>query len=178
MREHPNVEWHPFVLEQANSKEGPDWMIWEQPPDHPSRGMLALKAGEAAKRQGNEAFDNFHLTLLIARHQARKDLMDLNVILDVAKEAGLDIGRLQEDLRDPPILKAIAESHTGATEKYGVFGVPTFVYPNGSSVFLKILYPSQEESVEVYDSLTKLMSRWVNIGEIKRPQPPWPAGVR
>ncbi len=125
--ERPNVDWRPFVLAQANSKEGPDWKAWEQPPGEDNRGLLALKAALAAMRQGEELYDNFHLALLKARHEDRKDLVDINVILDVAKDSGLDVSRLREDIEDPSILKTIAESHGEATEKYGVFGVPTFV---------------------------------------------------
>jgi hypothetical protein len=97
--------------------------------------------------------------------------------LDIAKGSGLDVGRLQEDMRDPSILNTIGESHTEATQKYGAFGVPTFAFDNGGSVFLKMFYPSKDEAGEMYDGLVKMMSQWVNIGELKRPQPPWPAGV-
>jgi predicted DsbA family dithiol-disulfide isomerase len=140
--------------------------------------MLALKAGLAAMRQGGEIYDKFHLALVKARHEQRKELADINVVLDCAKQAGLDIDKLQKDMKDPAILETIAESHNEGAKKYGVFGVPTFVFPNGQSAFLKMFYPDKESSVEVYESLFKLMSSWVNIGEIKRPQPPWPAGVQ
>jgi hypothetical protein len=175
--ERPNIQWRPFVLAQANSREGPDWKAWERPADEKVRGMLAHIAGIAAMRQGEALYDAFHMGLLQARHVDRKDLSDLDLILDVAKDAGLDISQLQEDMTDSSIINTIAESHAEATEKYGVFGVPTFAFDNGGSVFLKMFYPTQEESAEMYDSLVKLMSQWVNIGELKRPQPPWPAGV-
>lgn len=175
--ERPEVEWKPFVLAQINSKEGPEWKAWEHD-DTKVRGMLALKAGLAAMRQGREAYDKFHLALVKARHEQRKELTDINVVLDCAKQAGLDIGRLQKDMKDPKIVQTIAESHDEGVKRYGVFGVPTFVFPNGQSAFLKMFYPDKKDSVEIYESLSKLMSLWVNIGEIKRPQPPWPAGVQ
>ena len=171
------MEWRPLVLAQVNSKEGPGWKAWEQPPGQSNRGILALKAGLAAMRQGDELYGEFHIAMLKARHEDRKDISDLDVVLDIAESAGLDTARLREEMEDHAIVKAIVESHTEAVEKHGAFGVPTFVFPNGHSAFLKMYYPSAEDSVELYDSLTKLMSQWVNIGEIKRPQPPWPAGV-
>ena len=164
-------------MAQANSREGPDWKAWERPADEKVRGMLAHIAGIAAMRQGEALYDAFHMGLLQARHVDRKDLSDLDLILDVAKDAGLDISQLQEDMTDSSIINTIAESHAEATEKYGVFGVPTFAFDNGGSVFLKMFYPTQEESAERYDGWVKLMWQWVNIGELKRPQPPWPAGV-
>ena len=137
-----------------------------------------LKAGLAAMRQGQEPYEKFHLALVKARHEERKELTDIAVILDCAKQTGLDLERLQKDMKDPAIIQSIEESHNEGAKKYGVFGVPTFVFPNGQSAFLKMFYPDRENSVEVYESLFKLMSSWVNIGEIKRPQPPWPAGVQ
>ena len=139
--------------------------------------MLAHIAGIAAMRQGNTLYDAFHDALLQARHVERKNLDEPDVILGLARDAGLDVGRLQEDMKDPSILSIIEESHTEATQKFGAFGVPTFAFDNGGSVFLKMFYPSKEDAAEMYDSLVKMMSQWVNIGEIKRPQPPWPAGV-
>lgn len=165
-------------MEQANSKENLGIDIWDRPPTDVSPRLLALKAGEAIKVQGAEAFSNFHLALLKARHEDRKDLKELDVIIDAAQGVGVDVDRLRADIDDPSLLRAIADSHTEAVQSHGVFGVPTFVFPDGGSAFLKMFYPPREESVGIYDSLTNLMCNWVNIGEIKRPQPPWPAGVR
>ena len=171
----PNIEWKPFVLAQVNNKETKGWKAWEQPPGNNNRGILALRAGMAAKRQGEVLFSDFHLALVKARHEERKDLTDLAVILSTAKSAGLDVGRLQQDMKNPNITQEIADSYAIATERFGVFGTPTFVGNGGSSFFLKMLMPSPDESVELYEDITRLMLRWFNVGEIKRPQPPWPA---
>ena len=112
--------------------------------------------------------------LVKARHEDRKDLTDLTVILSTAKGAGLDVGLLQEDMKNPKIAQEIADSHMTATQRFGVFGVPTFVGNGGSAFFLKMFKPSPDESVELYEDITRLMLRWFNVGEIKRPQPPWP----
>lgn len=175
--ERPNVDWRPFILAQANSKEGPDWKAWEQPPGKTNRGILALKAGMAAEQQGEKLYDVFHMNMLRARHEDRKDISDLEVIMTIAKNSDLNSDKLREDMEDPSIVESVVQSHMEAVEKYGVFGVPTLVFPNGQSAFVKMYYPSPEDSVEFYDGLAKLISTWVNIGEIKRPQPPWPAGV-
>ncbi len=166
------------MLAQANSKEGPDWKAWENPPGENNRGILALKADLAAARQEEDKLSDFRINLLKARHEDRKDLTDIDVILDAARAAGLDTGRLREDMEDPALLQVIAESHIEGSEKFGAFGVPTFVFPNGEAAFLKMFKPTPEESVELYDTLTKVMGQWHNIGELKRPQPPWPAVVK
>ena len=169
----PNVDWQPFALDQANSKEGPDWKAWEQP-----GALLALRAGEAARRQGRESFNAFFMAMLKARHEDRRNLEEEETVLDAATAAGLDLARFREDLADKQLYEDIARSHTKAVEEHGAFGVPTFVFPNGSSTFLKSYAPpTNEEAVEMYDSLWKVMENWKYVGEMKRPQPPWPQGV-
>lgn len=175
--ERPNINWRPFVLAQANSNQSADWKAWERPAEENVRGMLAHIAGIAAMRQGQALYDKFHMGILTARHVDRKDVGDMAQIVAVAQEAGLDVDKLQDDMKDADIIQTIADSHSEATEKYGAFGVPTFAFDNGGSVFLKMFYPSTEDAADMYDSLLKVMGQWVNIGELKRPQPPWPAGV-
>jgi predicted DsbA family dithiol-disulfide isomerase len=171
------IEWKPFFLAQVNSKEGPEWKAWEQTKDNASLGLLAMTAGEAARRQGREAFDAFQVALLKARHEDRKDLADRDVILDAARTAGLDMARFREDLEDKSILREMGKSHTEAVEEYGVFGVPTFIFPNGASAFIKAYVPPEDEAVQMFEDLAGVMGKWKYIGEMKRPQPPWPKGV-
>ena len=171
------VDWRPFILAQVNSKNDSDWKAWEQTEDTPELGLLAMTAGEAARRQGTVAFEAFQLHLLTARHVDRKDLSDPEVINDSAKASGLDMARFEKDLADETIRGVLAESHTRAVEEYGAFGVPTFIFPDGSSAFLKTYPPEDEDAVEMFEGLLDVMGKWKYIGEIKRPQPPWPKGV-
>lgn len=171
------IDWRPFFLAQVNSKEGPEWKAWEQTEDDARLGLLAMTAGEAARRQGSEAFEAFQLTLLKARHEDRKDLSDPEVITEAAQASGLDVARFREDLTDKSIRQDLGDSHTTAVEEYGVFGVPTLIFPDGTSAFIKAYQPPEEESVAMFESVVGVMSRWNYIGEVKRPQPPWPKGV-
>ena len=165
------------MLAQANSKEGPEWKAWEQTEDTPQLGLLALRSGEAARRQGDEAFGRFQLALLTARHVDRKELSDPDVIMAAAEAGSLDMARFREDLADESIRQDLAASHTRAVEEYGVFGVPTFVLPNGTTCFLKTYPPPEEDATEMFESFMNFMGRWNFVGEVKRPQPPWPKGV-
>ncbi len=171
------VDWRPFFLAQINTKEGPEWKAWEQKLDTSNLGLLAMRAGEAAKRQGSVAFEAFQLALLKARHEDRKDLSNPEVVMEAAQVGGLDMGRFQEDLADDSILKDLGDSHTQAVEQHGVFGVPTFVFPNGAAAFLKTYQPPEEEAARVFETLHEMMGSYKYIGELKRPQPPWPKGV-
>jgi hypothetical protein len=174
------VDWQPFSLAQINSKDkGEDFKYWEQPEviNGSDKTFLAHRAGLAAKRQGKAQFDSFFMALLKSRHEEKKDLMEPEVIQEAAARAGLDLGRFQEDLADPDLLREIAESHTRAVEEHGAFGVPTYVFPGGGAAFIKMFIPPDEQAAEVYVSLTKMVSELHHVGEVKRPQPPWPHGV-
>jgi hypothetical protein len=175
----PEIDWQPFSLAQINSDKGEGFKYWEQPGalDGSDHTLLAHRAGLAAKRQSKEAFDAFRVSILKARHEDKKDLMDPSVIEESAAKAGLDLGRFREDLADPDLLREIGESHTRAVEEYGAFGVPTYVFPNGNSAFVKMFIPPDDQAGEVYDTLVKMMNDIKHVGEIKRPQPPWPHGV-
>ena len=174
-----DIDWQPFSLAQVNSDKGADFKLWEQPEhlDGSNPAFLAHRAGLAAKRQGKEAFESFFITLLKARHEDKVDLNDPAVMEEAGIKAGLDMARFREDLADPDLLRELGESHTRAVEEYGAFGVPTFVFPSGKSAFLKMFVPPEEQSEEIYESLVKVMSEFGHVGELKRPQPPWPHGV-
>jgi hypothetical protein len=173
------IDWQPFLLSQVNSDKGPDYKYWDQPEilDGSDHTLLAHQAGLAAKRQGKEAFESFFTTLLRARHEDKKDLNDQSVINEAAQSSGLDLARFREDVADPDLLKELGESHTKATEEYGAFGVPTFVFPGGQAAFLKIFVPPDEQAAEMFETLSKTINEFVHVGELKRPQPPWPHGI-
>ena len=67
------VTWRYFPLEQVNSVEGPEWKLWEQPADYKSRGRGAFHGAIAARNQGDDAFERFHLALLKAKHVEGKE---------------------------------------------------------------------------------------------------------
>jgi len=174
------INWQPFSLDQVNSDNNNENIkLWDKPEviDGTDTTFLAHMSGLAAKRQGDEAFRSFFMTLLRARHEDKKDLRDPAVMEEAAVAAGLDLARFREDAADPELLKDIAESHTIAVEEYGAFGVPTFVFGEGNATFLKLFPPSDEQAEEIFDTMTHAMSEFAHVGEFKRPQPPWPHGV-
>ncbi|MFQ5874821.1 MAG: DsbA family selenoprotein, partial [Dehalococcoidia bacterium] len=67
--------------------------------------------------------------------------------------------------------------HTESVEKYGVFGTPTFLFESGNTVYLKTFIPPEEDSVAFFEHFIALMSHRSWVGELKRPQPPWPKGA-
>ena len=173
------VNWKNFQLEQVNSKEAPEWKVWEKLSETEARSLMAAKAGEAARRQGKEAFHRFHLAMLKARHggKERAPLNEEEPITEAAREAGLDIDRFTEDMKDPSLLEIIARDHEEAVDKHGAFGTPTFVFENGQTAYLKTFIPPEDKSVSTFEHFMGLMADNTYIGELKRPQPPWPKGA-
>ncbi|MCI0438282.1 MAG: DsbA family protein [Chloroflexi bacterium] len=177
------ITWKNFSLEQVNSKNGPEWKAWEQPDITERRALLAAVAGEAARRQGPELYEKFHLALLKARHggggsvENRIALNEEEPLIKLAEEVGLDVARFREDLRDPELRQIVGRDHEGAVEGYGIFGTPTFLFENGTTAYVKSFIPPDEDAVAEFEHFMALMGHRSYIGEIKRPQPPWPKGV-
>ncbi|HAC46161.1 MAG TPA: hypothetical protein DCF65_08845, partial [Chloroflexi bacterium] len=146
-----DVQWRYFSLAQVNTKEE-GWTVWAASAAEQVRGRLAFKAAEAARRQ--DRFDPFHANLLGARHQDRLDIDDAKVVEQVAEESGLDLERFRHDLDDPAILDALARDHKNAVATHGVFGTPTFVFPNGASAYIRLAEaPTGAGALQLFDSL-------------------------
>ncbi len=165
-----DVRWRYFSLAQVNSKVD-GWTAWGAPGAEKVRGRLAFKAAEAARRQ--DRFDPFHANLLAARHQDRLDVDDAKVVEEVAEESGLELERFRRDLDDPAILDALAHDHKHAVATHGVFGTPTFVFPNGASAYIRLAEaPSGAGALQLFDSLLAIAADEPRVLEIKRPTRP------
>jgi predicted DsbA family dithiol-disulfide isomerase len=164
-----DITWRWFSLEQVNSKEGPEWKVWERPDGFTSRALPAFSAGEAARRQGADAFRRFHFALLSAKHVEEKPLEDPATIDDAARGAGLDLERLHRDMADPAILDTLARDHEDGMAR-GVFGTPTVFFDDGQGFFLKMRpAPPAGEAAGVFQSLRGIIVGHPNIKEVKRP---------
>ncbi len=167
------VAWKSFSLEEINKKQPEEWHVWDQPDDYPSRGLPAFRAAEAARRQGDYAYDRMHFALLEGRHQRRKDFTDANDIEELAREAGLDLERFKRDVADRSLLQRIAADHETAVSKYGVFGTPTFVFEKGQPFFMRIrAHDDSAAAARTFDSLYETFVNQGNVHEVKRPTPP------
>ena len=173
-----DITWKHFSLEEINSS-GRTHRVWETPDITEAQALVAQVATEAAKRQGMELFERFHLALMVARHggKGRIRLNDPAQILELAAEVGLNADRLREDIAEPAIAEAVGRDHTEAVEEHGVFGTPTFVFEDGAAIYLKALVPPEEDSVAFFEHFIALAACRNYMGEMKRPQPPWPRGA-
>jgi predicted DsbA family dithiol-disulfide isomerase len=166
------VAWRYFSLAQVNSKDD-GWTVWDAPASENVRGRAAFKAAEAARRQGR--FDDFHMSLLQARHRDRLEIDQAEVVERVAVDAGLDLDQLRQDVSDPDILAALARDHRQAVGEHGVFGTPTFVFPDGASAYVRLAEaPEGDAATRVFDRLVWVAAHEPSILEIKRPRKPTP----
>jgi predicted DsbA family dithiol-disulfide isomerase len=171
------INWRSFALEQVNSKEGDDWKAWEQGDDYTSRGLWALRGGIAARAQGTQAHNAYMEQILYVKHVEREDIRSRESVLAVADAAGLDVPGFRALLDDPATLQVIGDDHESAIE-LGVFGTPTFVFEDGTSAFLKMFTPPEDEAMGAFDDFMGIASSRKYFGELKRPQPPWPRDAR
>lgn len=170
------IRWRSFCLEQVNSKNGPEWKAWEQPPDYVSRGLWALRGGIAARKQGDAAHERYFQVFRDAKHVDREDLRSRESIIAIAERCGLDMERFVADLDEPDTLAQVGRDHEEAVAQ-GVFGTPTFVFEDGTAAFLKTYTPPEEDTLAAFDHLLGMARGKKYFGELKRPQPPWPRGA-
>ncbi len=167
------VEWHDFPLEQVNNIQGGDWKLWEQPDHYKSRGLWAFRAARAARMQGKDAFARFHLALLRARHEQKREIADPQVLAAVADEAGLDMARFQRYLPDRSLLAKIGEDYTRGAQDHGVWGTPTLVFNGSQAAYLKLRpAPPASEAVTLFDELFDIIHGRPYVVEVKRPRQP------
>lgn len=167
------IRWRYFPLEQVNAAEGPDWKLWEQPAEFKSRGREAFHAAIAARQQGEEAFSRFHYALLDLKHVHGKDHGKRSTHLEAAELAALDTERFLRDLEDRSLLAAIGHDYLEGRERYGVFGTPTIVFPNGAAAYLKMRPAAPvEDAVGVFEDFVRTVRDRSYVVEIKRPKRP------
>jgi len=173
-----SLEQNAFTIKQKSEETKSDWKVWEQDDLSQGRSLMGQIAAEAARRQGPELYDKFHLALLTARHggDGRISLNEEEPLVELAQQVGLESAKFREDLRDPELRKSIGTDHDEAVS-LGIFGTPTFVFENGNTAFIKAFIPPQDDAIAEFEHFIALMNHRSYIGEIKRPQPPWPKGA-
>jgi hypothetical protein len=96
-----SVRWRYFSLAQVNHHGDEGWTVWNAPAGEHVRGRHAFAAAEAARRQGEDAFLRFQRALLDLRHVGRVHADSPQAIEEAATLAGIDAGRLAEDMAIP-----------------------------------------------------------------------------
>ena len=165
-----SIQWKTFSLDQQNSKESPDFMMWESP-DYPSQGFMALVAAKAAKNQGESSFLRFHRATFEARHDDGKDIGDLEVLKEIAEQTDLDLARFEQDVARDETWQAAGEEHTESKKKYNIFGVPTIVFEQGDPIYVKLrsIPEPRKERISLFELISDMGSKRPYLLELKKP---------
>ncbi len=89
-----------------------------------SNSSLALIASEYARKEGR--FEAFHDRVFRAYWQEGGNIGDINVLLEIGREAGLEPSRLKAYFKEGD-WEAALERNNRSASKHQVSGVPTFI---------------------------------------------------
>ena len=163
-----DVEWRysAFSLDQVHAEEG-DPPVWEREPGTWGTGVLALLYGIAVRDAFPDKFLDAHLALFAARHDHGLKLGHEDVLRDAVASAGLDPDEVAEEANSGRPLKTLAAEHTEAVERFGAFGVPTYI-EGDEAAFVRFMERGRVDDLE---RAVDLLS-WDRINEFKRPRIP------
>ena len=106
-------------LQQVRTTEPGVRYLYGQLPIYGSHSIMAARAAVAAHRQG--LFKEFHHALMTTDSG-----LDMKVIFATAEKAGLDVEKLQADMRDPLVHQYLEEVRALA-EALDITGTPSFI---------------------------------------------------
>jgi protein-disulfide isomerase len=113
----------PAVLE-AEQRDPQLRIVYKEFPILGPNSEYAARAALAAHRQNPEKYIELHNALM-----ASSGVVDEARVLEAARSAGLDLGRLKAGMEDPAISEAIARN-LAAAEALRITGTPGFVIGN------------------------------------------------
>jgi 2-hydroxychromene-2-carboxylate isomerase len=154
----------PFSLDQVHIAEG-EAPVWEQPPSEWGTGVLSLLYGIAVRDAFTEQFYDAHIALFAARHDHGLKLQEEDVLREVIASAGLDADAVAEEAHSGRPLKTLETEHTDCVERYGVFGVPTFL-EGEQAAFVRFMKRGDVADLERMLDLLQ----WGDLNEFKRPR--------
>lgn len=164
-----DITWRYFSIEQVNkATDAPD--VWDYPNDGTSSTMRAFQGVHAAGRQGEHAYLKYMAALFNQRHIGKRNLGTQAILEDTAMHIGLEMERFRTDLRSDEVFGIVERDHTLAVDKYGIFGVPTIMFGNEQSAYLRIkIGEPPADPVVFWEEFVALVRNRPSILEIKRP---------
>lgn len=124
----PSAEFAPY--------EGEDW---------PATTLPAFEAAWCAFRQGEEAGHDYDLRVRRAFFAQSRNIGRREVLLEIAGEAGLDMGCFERDFSGEEARRAVLEECREGREHYRVRGTPTVMLSEGKKLRHPIAFPRMEE---------------------------------
>jgi protein-disulfide isomerase len=109
------------VVQELLRGDGNIRIVFKEFPILGAQSVIASRAALAAWKQGSDAYNNFHFTLMAA-----KGKLSEAKVMAVATKLGLDVERLRRDMAAPEIDGALQKNFKLA-EDLGIRGTPAFV---------------------------------------------------
>jgi len=111
---------HRADLEEEDIKVRP----WDPGETYPTSSMPALQAAKCAQLQGEQLFTHLHMALFKAFFEESRNISDRQVLLSLAKKAGLDVEKFISDFDQGLIEKEVLAEYEEVQAQYYGWGVP------------------------------------------------------
>jgi len=163
-----DIDWQflAFSLDQVHVAEG-EAPVWDRPQGERGSGILALEWGVAVRDGFPESFFAAHEALFAIRHDHGKRLHEEPNLREAISGVGLDPDVIAEEVASGRPLQTIAREHDDAVDRYGVFGVPTFIEHDGAT-FVRFM---ERNHVDDLARCLDLLD-WTRFNEFKRTRVP------
>lgn len=109
--------------------------------DWPTTTLPAFDAAWAAFRQGSEAGMDYDLRIRRAFFAEGRNIGRPQVLMDIARAAGLDMSLFERDVASPAARAAVIEDSRIGRVEFRVRGTPTLTLADGIHLHLPITYP-------------------------------------
>lgn len=109
------------AIERLRTEQADVRLIYKEFPILGPASVFAAKAAIASRRQGGDKYVALHNALL-----ALKGGLDQETVFMAAREVGLDVERLKQDMEAPEVEQAI-EFNRGLAQQMNVRGTPTII---------------------------------------------------
>jgi predicted DsbA family dithiol-disulfide isomerase len=110
--------------------------------DWPATTLPAFDAVWAASRQGEAEGLELDLRVRRAFFGEGRNIGRRDVLLDIAREAGLDLRAFERDFASPAARAAVLEESRIGRERFQVRGTPTLMLPDGTRLDLPVAFPT------------------------------------
>jgi len=130
----PTATWTPeraLRWELASrQEEAGQFNFWEKGGPMPNWSLPALEAAKCAQSQGEGFFSRYDELLFNAYFVDNRDISNVEVLVELAENAGLDIPTFRADLESGSQRRQVIEEYVEAIIGYGINSVPTVIIGN------------------------------------------------
>lgn len=162
------LEFKSFSLENINlPEEASADELWATATER--RGLFPAAAAKWVQTQAPESFADYQRRMFDARHVDHEKIGQPAVTAQILSNAGLDGEAIVKDISENPKWLEAARADHDEADTLGIFGVPTFVFPDAAPAFVRLLEITEgDRAFEIYNDV-RTASINPTIHEIKRP---------